>query len=443
MARKIETIISELFQKEKSFNFAEEVIAQLMYQVKSKNGKLNILVAYHSDLDGCASAFGIYKMLESALTSLRVEEVDVVYKRINYNYNLEKCMGKETREADLVFVVDYSFSTESHMRFFIDNLKVDADMIWIDHHDTSIKLETDGLLEGDPRKETVETFMNMDKLHKYLYTEKGCSGALLVTILGKLVVEGVKDIITDSECSLRVLYLNEYKNKLNEFINNFPHIIEEVSLYDTFHPDASREFYYAINTVEYDPQTAMENGKNVFSDVWESLLNECWDNINEELVLNDYWNGFYINLRDSFNYEELLKKGKYILEFDKQSNMIYQRGTMFDVILKFKDKEYKAAVINAKGNSYKFEDTYYNRDCVIIFYFNNQGTYTYSIFVDENNDKIERVNAREIAEVFGGGGHTGAAGFTFNSNIFESVLQGRTPLFGDTLNGTLLEITKA
>ena len=234
------------------------------------------------------------------------------------------------------------------------------------------------------------------------------------------------------------MQITDYHNKkIESLISGVPEIIKKVSLYDTFHPDASREFYYAINTVEYDPQTWLEESKNVFSDVWELLLD-----ING-LSLKDYWNDLEIDMDTSLNINKLMEKGKTIYEFDHQSNMILQRGTMFDVIIKFKGKEYNAAVINSKGNSYKFEDTYYNRDCVIIFYFNSYGTYTYSIFVDENNDKTDRINAKEIAELLSGGGHTGAAGFTLYNNIFEKVLRGEDFSFKDVRKDVLLEIKKA
>ena len=439
MTRKIEEIIRSLYYDKNVYRFANEVLTQMIYQVNqctTKKDPLKILVAYHADLDGCASAFAIHKMLEAALTSLSVKNLEVSYKRINYNYNLEKTMGEQVRNSDMIFVVDYSFSSVDHMKFFINNVWEETDIVWIDHHATSIDMVETGSMESS-KKEVVDKFMNMNNLYKFLYTEKGCSGALLSTILGKIIVDCAFDTVAYGHCSLPMGITDYHNKKIESLISGVPEIIKKVSLYDTFHPDASREFYYAINTVEYDPQTWLEESKNVFSDVWELLLD-----ING-LSLKDYWNDLEIDMDPSLNINKLMEKGKTIYEFDHQSNMILQRGTMFDVIIKFKGKEYNAAVINSKGNSYKFEDTYYNRDCVIIFYFNSYGTYTYSIFVDENNDKTDRINAKEIAELLSGGGHTGAAGFTFYNNIFEKVLRGEDFSFKDVRKDVLLEIKKA
>jgi len=107
---------------------------------------------------------------------------------------------------------------------------------------------------------------------------------------------------------------------------------------------------------------------------------------------------------------------------------------------------HKAIVMNKSGNSDVLTEEFYKYDIGIIWTFNG-GDYTHSIY-SRNKD----IQCHKIAELFGGGGHPGAAGFKSKKMLFtkdiEWIAQTRTAIVNTkeidiaTLNNTgLLEMS--
>ena len=392
---------------------AKEILATLD-EYSTKDPK--ILVLYHADLDGCASAFGIERLLDGYIISLVLNKgswpvVKPAYRRINYNYSLDSI--EEIKEANIIFIVDYSLSNKDHIEYFLNNA-TDAKIVWIDHHATSLSIL-------EKKTDHAKRFMDNKNLIHYIHSEKGCSAALLCHLMAKTVFD----------CAMEVTY-NDYfvSEGRKKDIQSPPEIIKQISLYDTFHPEASREFYYSINTIEYDIERLTLNNNEPFS-LWFSLLDRIVSPDGDPTyVYNWVTNGIinpptleHFNACCSYNLEKIMVAGATIMNYEIQSNKIGKTGAMFDIIVELDGKEYTCAVLNTKGNSYRFEETYYEKDCVILFYFNKYASYTYSVFADENNPNKIPPNCRFIAELHGGGGHTGDAGFTINHNIFENIMR--------------------
>lgn len=383
-------------------NFAK-VIDNL---IEADMPECNILVLYHSDLDGNASAYATNNIVNILVCDyLRGSKhddkynninINVTYDRINYNYDLEKCGIKYDLEiCDIVFIVDYSLRPDNpHMKMIYDIMTTTKEsakdntknIVWIDHHDSSTKEP-----ELKSLKEIRDNFLSAS-VSFVKANIKGLSAAMLCWILSDFI----KGACTTQNISI------------DDTIDNIPDIIGFVSLYDTFHSDANPDFYYAIGLLEYEVQNRSEGS---------------WWNINDysrSLHIFDPFiqYGCIIFDEDDLLYK-LLEKGALIRTYVENSHKIYRTNTLMQTTLLFEGKQYSVPVINAKGNSFIFGDSYYENDGVIMYYFNNNGTYTYSFFANENNDNTNRLPCNSIAEKLGGGGHKGAAGCTIPINIFE------------------------
>lgn len=156
-----------------------------------------------------------------------------------------------------VYFVDYSFSKNT-AEFLRKILKITDNVIWIDHHESSLEM----------LKENID-----------LRTIKG------------YVTEGI------SGAALTYMYL--YK----ESYDNIPLVLKYVSDYDCHHLklDKVMEFKYGIESFDHNP----------ISDLWIKLLNEGDDKDNKVLdevvengeIVKRYIDGINRELRNTLSYE--------------------------------------------------------------------------------------------------------------------------------------------
>ena len=83
----------------------------------------NILVLYHADLDGVASA---------ACVGLKYPKEKITYRHYNYGWPLEE---KDFYGYDIVYAVDVSFSDHPWVYTL-------PGLVWIDHHKTALEYES-------------------------------------------------------------------------------------------------------------------------------------------------------------------------------------------------------------------------------------------------------------------------------------------------------------
>lgn len=103
---------------------------------------------YHNDLDGKCSAFLVYNQFK------KFENIDRNdFYEVDYSKNLDKILF-DIPQNEIVYFVDYSFkeNTKYVLDYLILNKK--CQVTWIDHHDSSIRLEEkygyikNGLVKG-------------------------------------------------------------------------------------------------------------------------------------------------------------------------------------------------------------------------------------------------------------------------------------------------------
>ena len=358
----------------------------------------NFLVLYHSDLDGNASAYVTDLMIHSIVSRYPdLFKCNIKYDRINYNYNLERCGIKaDLEKCDIVFIVDYSLRADNPLMKMIydimtakDSAKHNAkNIIWIDHHDSSTK-EPPKDSDLSYLKEIRDNFLSAS-ISFVKANIKGLSAAMLCWIICEHI---------EAVCNHDI--------DIDDLVNNIPEMIGFVSLYDTFHPEANPDFYYAIGLLDYDVQSRSEGS-------WLDIMD-----YRKNLFIFNAFIEYGRIICDNDPLCELLEKGALIRTYVENSHKIYRTNTLMQTTLLFEGNQYSVPAINAKGNSFIFGDSYYKNDGVIMYYFNSNGTYTYSFFANENNDNPNRLPCNSIAERLGGGGHKGAAGCTLPINIFE------------------------
>lgn len=149
-------------------------------------------------------------------------------------------------------------------------------------------------------------------------------------------------------------------------------------------------------------------------DVWDHASNEVLPfqygmrNIPDTFPGSNLWN----NLLKSDEWViDILNKGATILEYERKQNVINVKGMSFETTF----KGLRAIVTNKPFSNSKVFDSVYDEskhDIMIIFGC-KPGSFKYSLYSTKDT-----VDCSEIAKLFGGGGHKGAAGFYSDILLF-------------------------
>lgn len=272
---------------------------------------------YHNDIDGeCAGSI--------------VAKKEFNYKKNNFykvDYIIDlKPMIDNIKNKERVYFVDYSF-TEKNVWILEELLKKECDVIWCDHHTSSIKL--------------IEKYPNLNNIKGI--RKEGVSGA-----------------------ALTYMYL------FNVEYENIPDYVKYVSDYDCWinkYKDQTTYFKLGMDIRSHD---ALDR-------IWIELIDisKLLKIIDDGKLVKKYIDIDYSSYRNNYGYES---------EFEG----------------------YKCYVINRKTNSWIFGDKYNEYPFVVVWAYNGK-TYSYSLY-SSNPD----IDCSKIAEKYGGGGHKGAAGFSYN-----------------------------
>lgn len=400
-----------------------------------------VAIVYHRDLDGGTSALIAAEFIRCIYAGLVNSNGDIMLEMISINYNdhLTKRSKRILNNADLVISVDYSCSNSEHMRtIFGLRENINKKVIYIDHHQSSLKSATD----NDSFKE----FLNEPNIEYIIAEKDNCSAALLTYIMCMGIMqaacscsENVLDMLQDDETDVSIAVAR-----------SVPEYIMYVSLYDTFSKLASREFSMGVSSVPHMPYEWYDetsSDQDIFlhginSGYYEKMLRffnitVSTDYFKQGLSYSSLFEVPSKQLTDSHktitkndiseypSIESILANGSIIKDYDVRTHNMCRRKNEFDVVLSFDDgsgeaKQYNVAVINGFGNSFAFEESYYNHDGVIIYAMSKNLDYVYSFFADKHYDNPNRLPCNKIAEMFGGGGHPTAAGCTLSGNIFDT-----------------------
>lgn len=414
----------------------------------------NVLILYHTDLDGNMSAFATMLYIRAAVEffceskdkhKLKFfrENIKVETLPLNYHYDINK-YEEQINKANIIFLVDYSVvSNYDHIDRLIKFANDDQNnmICWIDHHESSIMGATD---TSSKYYDKCQEFINTENVCHVLYTEVGFSAAMLCYTLYGVIMFNLYNTRTTNAIKIQKLYKKTkyLKHGCNNhlayaILYSCPEIILRTSLYDTFHELSDRAFSTGINTVETSPyglyKKAIENSCNPTVAYNESFAALCSlldaydynrDTNSADIVelpfapLDGGKSVFYANSMMN----SIIESGKIIVGHEIMMHNRLRNSAEFDISLIVHKKDnsteiYNVAVMNTNGNSFCFEESYNTHDAVILWYQAKDLNYIYSIFSNLNN--IDHVYCRTIAEYFNGGGHEGAAGWQSRFNLFD------------------------
>lgn len=316
-----------------------------------------ILCLHHNDRDGYMAA--------GCITLKHPGTLPVYTKAVDYKEPLAEAYFEEQyKEADLIYLVDYSICTEENIEFAY---KYFDKIVWIDHHTSSLRT-----LEKEPELRQLAGYRCV-----------GLSGALLAWVWYKADTLPMyltyyihcHDELTDDEVTELIKALNP------------PTLILYTHRYDTWHVD-SRVVKFNFGNFNFDD------------------TNKC---------------AYDIEHCSEKEFEVILKNGELIRDYVVSENqgIITEYGT--EITIRYGTSQYSCIAVNMhRPNSLKFGQYADRYDILMPFYWNGTG-FTYSLYKGMLSDKTKDLDLSKIAESFGGGGHPNAAGFTI-SNPEEYIL---------------------
>lgn len=344
------------------------------------------VVFHHNDLDGKASGYCVHKFF---VEPWDLEEDPNLYFKKNYN---DPFAFDVVDQNTIVFVTDLSFTKDTFNQ--LETLcKLAHMVIWIDHHQSSKEFI-------DNNKERVLKLTNL----VYFVNIDGC-GALLTYCLSKLnreVIERAQGIYNGFDIKFDEKYIaaeinyafSENDWDFIQFI--IPKWLFFVDDYDRFKLQNELTDSFILGCDQND--TSLTKNVNKPDGTKTRIFNKFWGDLSTNLKsLNKYIeNGAIIrSYLDSRYKRELINA----FEFTLPDGVT--------ILCK-----------NAMGNSWNLCDEYYNYPAVCIFsYDGKNGLWKHSIFARNHGADF---NAAKLCEVFGGGGHAGAAGFSTPLPIFTN-----------------------
>lgn len=345
-----------------------------------------LVVYHHDDLDGISAAAVLKQYTKYQTTTSSFN---------SFTYNDE--FNKHTLRDDVV-ILDLSFGENTYEKLL--NICNNAhNVIWIDHHSTSIELEK-------AHKEELQSIRNLT-----YFINDNFSGAVLSYLYFHLPPEEIYKIRNkekDEEYNITInmdesnnynidyrifVEMSKFSKKSLSYQYTESFVIPEwlalVDDYDCWKHKKNASKYFQLGVTSEDNYNIVKYDEN--SDMY--VFNSLWD-----------------NLEDREKWFRLIEKGKIIYNYLMNK---YKEEFGMTFVWEYDGKKFLCK--NGIGNSYHFVDQICNYDAAILFHYNGKiGKWKYSIYSDNNTG----MNCREFAEKFNGGGHTHASGFTTEMFLF-------------------------
>ena len=318
-----------------------------------------ILIIHHNDRDGIVSAAIIHNMLKKKYADNN-EAITIEFSEQNYTKSFNDILPKQhAYYYEEIYIVDYSPSSDEDIQWLIDvNNDEDAKLIWIDHHNSSIKAE-------DKKPELVN---NIDGIRI-----DGISAAALCYLYSIGFEEGLLNIKGSYNSKVTPIFARELLDEMK-----VPMCIIYTHQWDIW--DHSKKDKGPI----YFNYGATHNLND-----WINILALPSDKL-FVLTMNDLTNG-------KLKYKEIMEYNEKLCKDNGFETTLTIGGNTYSVF----------AINKIGGNSMIFGDRIMKYDLVSIFWFSGPDKcFRYSIYSDASG-----VDVSKIAESLGGGGHQHAAGF--------------------------------
>lgn len=392
-----------------------------------------VIIFYHNDADGIASA-SIIKTLEEELFKSddtnnyaevykckcgrlkgkeHLTEIcpvcdKIVKKAQNLKIKLVPCMHGtkpidtniiDLKESNKIYILDYSLSSDEEIKKLSDFIKcaeeneVDykQEIIFIDHHESSKKL-----CKLDYIGKTITD-------NGWLHTKNDISAAVMCYVFSYLIRSG----LTKDDINNDIL-----EKKLSELINtnSIPDWIMYVSDNDVFTNKYKNSKYFSLAISAY-------NKFKLFNSLSNQNTNYDDNEVNMPLLL-DEGKAIY-DYQTTLN-EHVMRKSSFTctITLDISREFIDPDNT-----LGLPEKIYEEGgfiCCNGYGNSRVFGDSYDIFDGVILFSFNGEN-FEYNCFSKKEGGFPVNLLALYFRKIYGlnGGGHKHAAGWSAPDLLFK------------------------
>ena len=342
----------------------------------------NYVIYHHDDPDGHVAGAILYNYLVNH-NHVDPEHVATFAKNYNDQFTDHEQYKGTADDQLIVYITDLSFTNITFNKLL--NICNSADAVyWFDHHKSS-----ESVAKNDER---IEELMDACEFN-YIFSTDLC-GAGLSWIYTDL--PEYRDVILNSE-NLEIydyddaIIIDYHGDGTNEIMVKLPTFIYHIDAYDrwTKKDQDADAFICGIKASTYGYKL---NHQNIYSD--DGLYNP--NNMDDDTVIS-----------------QLIVMGKVALNY--YMNVMQEQSEYIGI---WNIGEYKIAYKNAVGQSWNFNDLVDSMkvDAGVLGHFDPKyNVWRYSIYANANSD----VKANKIAELFDGGGHPGAAGFSTDICFFD------------------------
>lgn len=324
-------------------------------------------IFHHYDDDGKAAAALFYLGYLKRKGFISIDCKDLKFIKIA-DYSAVLDIKTENNDNLTQVFLDYSFSNGANLELVKEFLANNdpSHFIWIDHHKTSVEIYNafkDTFLAG------TETLIS-----------PLCSGSMLTWLYCNM----------SKEVAASTLANNVSHGDVAEYMHSrlcLPTSMLYIDDYDTTGPG----MYRYTNTQKF----------HIGLDASSTTVND---------FIKLFQTGVDDEPRVIKHYTDL---GTTLLDYVNTASRKWRNVAGFEVTDRFGHSWY---VLNGVGNGLDFGPEYETHDICCIYSFNGE-KWKYSLYSNKEN-----VDCSEIAAIFGGGGHKGAAGFTADILIFARTL---------------------
>ena len=323
----------------------------------------SVLIVHHCDNDGYGAA---------AIIAYAIGKDKVDYIEASYEVPLKKLIKNTNYRA--IYFVDYSISTKENALFVME-LNKERDVIWIDHHKSSIDM--------------IEEMPELSELYGYRVIGISGTGLSWIYALNHLALN--RDGVTDTLLNAATARMEQIKDTYTGISTVMGgSIIRQLMIPKTLYlinrwdiwaiDDRVLDFNYGLNI----------NGPTDLLGVLES------DEIDFQTQAKAIHDGVVIR--------------RHVEKEDKEN--CDKNG--FEFIIDYMGRKYNCFALNTNHySSLTFGDRMNEYDICVPFSYNGK-CWRYSMYTT----KME-VDCSVIAKYFDGGGHKQAAGFSTNSLIIK------------------------
>lgn len=313
-------------------------------------------IVHHNDADGYAAAY-IAFINENPCN----EDVEFIEMNYDRKFPFDKiCNGEK------VIIVDFSLEISDMVKL----ANITNNIIWIDHHKSAIEKYRDF-------KESIKG-IRIDGISgsglTYLYYSRDWK---------EKQIEELFRTSTSYEEALNILR-KELKDNAPEWLL----LVDDWDIWKHEYMPKTEEFQIAIaNILSFD------------------LFEKLHDDENEDMDGDNYVPQPFLH--------RLIRTGKSYIEYRNQWSEIFMKRYGYESEITVNGRTYKGFVANlGNANSKFFGNLIDKYDFVSTFCYNGK-LFNYSVYSNK-----EDVDCSEICKAYGGGGHKGASGFTYDRNVF-------------------------